>query len=163
MWSYGEGPGPVAKDGKPDVVSNSIFMVGPVNSYPGTSDSFGAKIYWFGELPENLQRLNQYNFLLFPKLAGFFQREDASYRVFIRKVIRGFGGGSCLESYMLEYDGMGWKETDEDLVALFSHEMIHSFSLMNPEADGYDNGWYIEGKPGFRCLWFVRKVIADDV
>ncbi|QRD85752.1 hypothetical protein F9C07_2104638 [Aspergillus flavus] len=157
VWSYGEGPGPVAKDGKPDVVSNSIFMVGPVNSYPGTSDSFGAKIYWFGELPENLQRLNQYNFLLFPKLAGFFQREDASYRVFIRKVIRGFGGGSCLESYMLEYDGMGWKETDEDLVALFSHEMIHSFSLMNPEADGYDNGWYIEGIAEFYSIFLPYR------
>ncbi|GMF74397.1 unnamed protein product [Aspergillus oryzae] len=181
VWSYGEGPGPVAKDGKPDVVSNSIFMVGPVNSYPGTSDSFGAKIYWFGELPENLQRLNQYNFLLFPKLAGFFQREDASYRVFIRKVIRGFGGGSCLESYMLEYDGMGWKETDEDLVALFSHEMIHSFSLMNLEADGLNavlleygtspriemdaidaqhefyNDWYAERIPYVRgCVYLLQ-------
>ncbi|KAK6813272.1 hypothetical protein RU639_011055 [Aspergillus parasiticus] len=157
VWSYGEGPGPVAKDGKPDVVSNSIFMVGPINSYPGTGGSSGANIYWFGELPENLQRLNQYNLLLFPRLAGFFQREDASYRVFIRKVIRGFGGGSCLESYMLEYDGMGWKETDEDLVALFSHEMIHSFSLMNSEADGYDNGWYIEGIAEFYSIFLPYR------
>ncbi|QMW29401.1 hypothetical protein G4B84_004736 [Aspergillus flavus NRRL3357] len=84
-------------------------------------------------------------------------REDASYRVFIRKVIRGFGGGSCLESYMLEYDGMGWKETDEDLVALFSHEMIHSFSLMNPEADGYDNGWYIEGIAEFYSIFLPYR------
>lgn len=58
---------------------------------------------------------------------------------------------------MLEYDGMGWKETDEDLVSPFSHEMIYSFSLMNPETDGYDNGWYIEGEPDI--LWIVRKVI----
>ena len=159
VWSYGEGPGPVIKDGKPDVVSNSFFMVGPVNSYPGAGGSSGANIYWFGELPGNLRRLNQYNLLLFPKLAGFFQREDASYRVFIRKVIRGFGGSSCLESYMLEYDGMGWKETDEDLVSPFSHEMIYSFSLMNPDTDGYDNGWYIEGEPNILCLWIVRKVI----
>jgi hypothetical protein len=47
-------------------------MIGPVKSYPCTGGSSGAYIYWFGELPENLQRLNQYNLLLFPRLAGFF-------------------------------------------------------------------------------------------
>ncbi|KAE8133867.1 hypothetical protein BDV38DRAFT_295823 [Aspergillus pseudotamarii] len=140
VWSYGEGPGPVTKEGKLDVVSNSVFMVGPIN-----------------KLPENLQRLNQYNLSLFPKLAGVFQRKDASYRAFLRNTVRGFGGSLCLESYVLEYDGMGWKETDEDLVSLFSHEMIHSFSLMNPEAAGYDNGWYIEGVAEFYSIFLPYR------
>ncbi|KAB8237157.1 uncharacterized protein BDW43DRAFT_201471 [Aspergillus alliaceus] len=161
VWSYGEGPGPVTKDGNPNVVTDSIFMVGPVKSYLNSgvlSGAYsGANIYWFGELPDNLQRLNEYNVLLFPKLASFFQREDASYRVFIRKVIRGFGGSSCLESYMLEYDKTVSEETDEDMICLLSHEMIHSFSFMDPEIDGYDNGWFIEGIAEFYSIFLPYR------
>lgn len=150
MWSYGEGPGPISRDGYPMTVANSIFMVGPIKSYPEPASNkrplSSANINWFGELPDNIHSLNQYNESFFLNLAAFFLREKASYSIFIRRVVRGYGGSACLESYMFEYDDTICKETDEELVSLFSHEMIHSFSLMDPEDDGYDNGWYIEGE-----------------
>jgi hypothetical protein len=150
MWSYGEGPRPISRDGYPMTVANSVFMIGPINSYPKPASTeqplYGANINWFGELPDNMNGLNQYNVSFFLKLAAFFQREKASYSIFIRRVIRGYGGGAFLESYVFEYDDTICKETEEELVSLFSHEMIHSFSHMDPEDDGYDNGWYIEGK-----------------
>ncbi|KAL4900740.1 hypothetical protein BDW74DRAFT_182571 [Aspergillus multicolor] len=163
VWSFGEGPSPVRKDGKSDVLANSVFMVGPVKSYPnpgaepgrdddasvgpaaGSADASRANIYWFGSLPGNLSRLNAYSTALFPKLAAFFRTVNASYRVFIRRVVRGFGGGACLDSYVLEYDDNSWKETDHELISLFSHEMVHSFTMMGFEANGYNNGWYVEG------------------
>ncbi|KAF7585336.1 hypothetical protein BBP40_011226, partial [Aspergillus hancockii] len=42
------------------------------------------------------------------------------------------------------YDESSWKETDVELVSLFSHEMVHSFTLLDSADDGYDNGWYVE-------------------
>ncbi|PYH41438.1 uncharacterized protein BP01DRAFT_168727 [Aspergillus saccharolyticus JOP 1030-1] len=185
VWSFGEGTaGSVTKIGDAMVIANSVFMVGPIHSYPNGStqsiasatmndDDMGCialarnsvsvagnqkiiaapsttQVFWFGTLPDNLWRLNQYNIQLFPRLAAFFRSdENTSYRIFIRRVVRGFGGHSCLDSYVLEYDQDSWKEADEELVALFSHEMIHSFVMMGPEPDGYDNGWFTEGLAQF--------------
>ncbi|PYH93165.1 hypothetical protein BO71DRAFT_356013 [Aspergillus ellipticus CBS 707.79] len=167
VWSFGEGPGPVIKNGGPTVIADSVFMVGPIRSYPGASSSsadssgatvaLSAKVFWFGELPENLQRLNRYNILLFPKLVDFFQSAGASYRIFIRRAIRGFGGRGCLESYVLEYDELSWKETDGELVSIFSHEMVHSFSMMGPEIDGYENDWFVEGIAQFYSIYLPYR------
>ncbi|KAF7585813.1 hypothetical protein BBP40_010067, partial [Aspergillus hancockii] len=48
VWSYGEGPEPVIKEGNPMVVADRAFMVGLINSYPdsaiGGNNSPGAKI-----------------------------------------------------------------------------------------------------------------------
>lgn len=150
LWSYGEGPRPISRNGNPMTVANSVFMVGPINSYPNPASNNqalpGANINWFGELPDKIHHLNEYNVSFFLKLSAFFQSENASYSIFIRRVIRGYGGSSYLESYVFEYDDTICKEPDEEIVSMLSHEMIHSFSLMDPEDDGYDNGWYIEGK-----------------
>ncbi|RAL12934.1 uncharacterized protein BO97DRAFT_477582 [Aspergillus homomorphus CBS 101889] len=188
VWSFGEGPGSVTKTGDPMVIVNSVFMVGPIHSYPNGTQSIASgtmddddmglalarnsvsvagdegnttapstQVFWFGTLPDNLGRLNQYNIQLFPKLAAFFRSDDASYHIFIRRVVRGFGGHSCLDSYVLEYDQDSWKEADEELVALFSHEMIHSFVMMGPEPDGYDNGWFTEGLAQFYSAYLPYR------
>ncbi|CAI7605934.1 unnamed protein product [Penicillium manginii] len=123
MWSYGEGPGPISRDGYPMTVANSVFMVGPIKSYPKPASTkqplSGANINW--------------------------------------RVIRGYGGSASLESYVFEYDDTICKETEEELVSLFSHEMIHSFSLMDPEDDGYDNGWYVEGLAEFYSIFLPYR------
>jgi hypothetical protein len=158
VWTYGEGPEPVTKEEKPMTVANSVFMVGPIQNFPKATCSPGLNTYWFGRLPGNIHALNQYNMSLFPKLAGFFQSKSASYCVFIRRVIRGYGGSACLESYVFEYDEKICKETEEELISLFTHEMIQSFSLMDVEDDGYDNGWYIEGKWVFAIYRLISKL-----
>jgi hypothetical protein len=146
VWSYGEGPGSITKEGNSMIVANSVFMVGPIQSFPKATCSPSINTYWFGELPGNIHALNQYSMSLFPRLADFFQGENTSYSVFLRQVIRGYGGSACLESYVFEYDETICKESEKELLSLFTHEMIHSFSLMDAEDDGYDNRWYIEGK-----------------
>ncbi|PYI35267.1 peptidase M61 domain-containing protein [Aspergillus indologenus CBS 114.80] len=151
VWSFGEGPDPVVRAGPPTVLIDSVYMVGPIESYPRNhhavvAASPRAQVFWFGQLPGNLQRLHPYTILLYPKLAAFFRNPDAvSYHIFIRRVLRGFGGHGCQGSYVLEYDASSEEETEEELVALFSHEMVHSFVMMGPETDGYGNGWFIEG------------------
>ncbi|KAL4957910.1 hypothetical protein BDW69DRAFT_191286 [Aspergillus filifer] len=130
VWSLGEGPGAVSRVGGSMEMINSFFMVGPIVSYPDEEIKVadpGATIYWFGSLPENIRQLNAYSTKVFPKLAAFFQVPDSSYRVFIRQELRGFGRAPCVDT-------------------LLPHEMIHSFTMMGMEiANGYDDGWYIEG------------------
>ncbi|PYH86701.1 peptidase M61 domain-containing protein [Aspergillus uvarum CBS 121591] len=162
VWSFGEGPDPVVRAGPPTVLIDSVYMVGPIKSYPCNGNIVAAapraQVFWFGQLPENLQRLHSYSILLYPKLAAFFRNPDAvSYHIFIRRVLRGFGGHGCQESYVLEYDASSEEETEEDLVALFSHEMVHSFVMMGPEADGYGNGWFIEGLAQFYSAYLPYR------
>lgn len=102
---------------------------------------------WFGSLPGNLDRVKKYNAELFPPMAAHFEVSGETYRVFIRKAEIGFGGTGFLSSYVLEYDETVEAETDDELKELFTHEMVHSFSTMNPEEDDYDNGWFTEGIP----------------
>ncbi|KAJ5756870.1 hypothetical protein N7533_006413 [Penicillium manginii] len=81
MWSYGEGPGPISRDGYPMTVANSVFMVGPIKSYPKPAST--------------KQPLSGAN--------------------------------------------------------------INCFSLMDPEDDGYDNGWYVEGLAEFYSIFLPYR------
>ncbi|KAF5538690.1 peptidase M61 domain-containing protein [Fusarium phyllophilum] len=104
-----------------------------------------AACYWFGNLLPNLDRLKTYNTSLYPKMAEHFGVSGESYRVFIRKTKVGFGGTGFIRSYVLEYDESVADETDDSLLLLFTHDMIHSFSDLSHEEDGYDNDWFSEG------------------
>lgn len=149
VWSYGEGTRPIVRVGLADTLWNTVYMAGPVRSYPEISPAAGgegfAACYWFGDLPPNLDRLKSYNSALFPKLSAFFGVSGESYRIIIRKSVVGFGGSGFDGSYVLEYDGATKNETDDSLVLLFTHEMVHSFASISPEEDGYENEWFIEG------------------
>ncbi|KAF5603938.1 peptidase M61 domain protein [Fusarium subglutinans] len=148
VWSLGEGPDPVVVIGRADTVWRTVYMTGPVRSYPDSAAQKGdilAACYWFGDLPPNLDRLKAYNTSLYPKMAEHFGVSGESYRVFIRKTKVGFGGTGFMGSYVLEYDETVADETDDSLLLLFTHEMVHSFSGLSPEEDGYDNDWFIEG------------------
>ncbi|KAF5678537.1 peptidase M61 domain-containing protein [Fusarium denticulatum] len=148
VWSFGEGPEPVVVIGRADTVWRTVYMTGPVCSYPDSAAQKGdilAACYWFGDLLPNLGRLKAYNTSLYPKMAEHFGVSGESYRVFIRKTKVGFGGTGFIGSYVLEYDETVADETDDSLLLLFTHEMVHSFSGLSPEEDGYDNDWFTEG------------------
>ncbi|KAI2793224.1 hypothetical protein POX_b03276 [Penicillium oxalicum] len=161
LWSFGEGPRPIIRDGDPMTVADSVFMVGPIRSYPDPAPSHqrlsGANVNWFGELPSKIACLNEYNISFFLKLAAYFKKKEASYNIFIRRVIRGYGGGAYPESYVFEYDETIGNEPDDELISMFSHEMVHSFSMMDPEDNGYDNGWYIEGLAEFFSIFLPYR------
>ncbi|KAF5643379.1 peptidase M61 domain protein [Fusarium tjaetaba] len=148
VWSLGEGPEPVVVIGRADTMWRTVYMTGPVCSYPDSAAQKGdilAACYWFGDLLPNLDRLKAYNTSLYPKMAEHFRVPGESYRVFIRKTKVGFGGTGFIGSYGLEYDESVADETDDSLLLLFTHEMVHSFSDLSPEDDGYDNDWFREG------------------
>ncbi|KAH6967844.1 hypothetical protein BKA56DRAFT_497033 [Ilyonectria sp. MPI-CAGE-AT-0026] len=147
VWSFGEGPRPIVRVGRSDTIWDTVYMVGPIQSYPPTVSEVrdGSTCYWFGSLPDKLDRLKTYNTELFPKMMEYFGSSGGSYGVFIRKVLIGYGGTGFLGSYVLEYDETVLKQPDHFIISLFTHEMVHSFSKLDSEDDGYDNAWFTEG------------------
>ncbi|GKT45727.1 uncharacterized protein ColSpa_05908 [Colletotrichum spaethianum] len=148
VWSYGEGTKPLVRVDHSRIIRDTVYMVGPVRSFPEVSpgdDGAFSACYWFGSLPPNLDRLKAYNNALFPKMAAFFESSGKPYRIFLRKSIIGFGGTGFDASYMLEYDDRSSDVTDDALIKLFTHEMVHSFAALDPEEDGHENEWFIEG------------------
>ncbi|KAK1450650.1 hypothetical protein CCUS01_02106 [Colletotrichum cuscutae] len=141
VWSYGEGTKPMVRVDRSEVVRNTMFMVGPVQSSSGASSS---ACYWFGDLPPNLDRVKGYNTALFPKMAGFFGSSAGTYRMFMRKSIVGFGGTGFDASYMLEYDDRSSDVEDDRLIQLFTHEMVHSFATID-SGEANENDWFEEG------------------
>lgn len=149
VWSYGEGPGRIVREGLANTFIQTVFMVGQINSYPagpryGPLPGF-CGCYWFGELIPNLDRLKQFNSDLFAPMSELFKDEQGSYRVFIRSTVKGWGGSGFLASYVLEYDEQSIHENDSDVMHLFGHEMVHSFAVLSENENDEDNGWYIEG------------------
>ncbi|KAK1676430.1 hypothetical protein BDP55DRAFT_550526 [Colletotrichum godetiae] len=171
VWSYGEGAKPMVRVDRSEVVRNTMFMVGPVQSSSGSSSS--SACYWFGDLPPNLDRLKGYNSALFPKMAEFFGSSGGTYRMFMRKSIVGFGGTGFDASYMLEYDDRSSDVPDDRLILLFTHEMVHSFAAIDP-GEANENDWFEEGlaelyssylpyRFGFRGKDFLINSINDHL
>ncbi|KXH25338.1 hypothetical protein CSIM01_12866 [Colletotrichum simmondsii] len=170
VWSYGEGTKPMVRVDRSEVVRNTMFMVGPVQSSPGASSS---ACYWFGDLPPNLDRVKGYNTALFPKMAEFFGSSAGTYRMFMRNSIVGFGGTGFDASYMLEYDDRSSDVEDDRLIQLFTHEMVHSFATID-SGEANENDWFEEGlaelyssylpyRFGFRGKDFLINTINDHL
>ncbi|OHE99931.1 hypothetical protein CORC01_04832 [Colletotrichum orchidophilum] len=170
VWSYGEGTKPIVRVGRSNILRNTVYMVGPVQSSAGASSS---ACYWFGDLPSNLDRLKGYNTALFPKMEDYFGLSGGTYRMFMRKSIVGYGGTGFDASYMLEYDDRSINVADDSLLLLFTHEMVHSFAMIDP-GEANENEWFIEGvaelyssylpyRFGFRGKDFLIKTINDHL
>ncbi|KAJ5703989.1 peptidase m61 domain-containing protein [Penicillium malachiteum] len=148
IWSFGEGPGPLQKQGSWRTLFESVYMVGPVQSFPEQSAQISqigkAITYWFGNLPEKMDRVKGYNSKLYPKMAEFFNDADHDYRVFFRHSIRGYGGSGFFDSYVLEFDDKISEEDDSALQSIFTHEMVHSFAVV-AESREWTTRWYAEG------------------
>jgi hypothetical protein len=168
VWSLGEGPGAVEREGSNQLLRNSVFMTGPIQSYTekqSASDTDYSAMYWFGKLPPNIDHLKEYNSKLFLNMAAFFNDPASptnTYRTFVRKVLRGFGGSGNVASYVLEYDEDTKTEVSElSLTVLLTHEMTHSWALMDAEEDSgsSNNAWYSEGSTSLYCnsLFYQKK------
>jgi len=152
VWTYGEGPEPVVKEGHIGMLWNTVLMVGPINSSPPafTERPRGPEgecsTYWFGTLPPYLDAVKDFPHELFIFAAPFFEAEHDNYGMFIRKVVRGFGGTSFESSYVLEYSEDAETKSDCALVNLLAHEMVHTWARIGGEEDGSQNLWFLEGK-----------------
>ncbi|KAH8805223.1 hypothetical protein F5884DRAFT_835593 [Xylogone sp. PMI_703] len=116
-----------------------------------SEDYFG--FYWFGSVPRRISGLVPQTKQMFEKISYMFKdppTQDNPYRIFIRRAspARGLGGSAFQRSYVLEYDTYIHSVSQEELLFLLLHEMIHNWLLMDDETnspDGDNNGWYIEG------------------
>ncbi|KAK0639867.1 hypothetical protein B0T16DRAFT_383627 [Cercophora newfieldiana] len=156
VWSYGEGPEPVVKEGPIGMLWNTVLMVGPINSSPpafAQGSERECSTYWFGTLPPYLDAVKDFPRELFVCAAPFFEAEHDNYSVFVRKVVRGFGGTSFEASYVLEYSEDAASKSDCVLVNLLTHEMVHTWAFIGGEEDGSQNSWFLEGIAQFYALY----------
>ncbi|KAJ5614559.1 hypothetical protein N7528_008213 [Penicillium herquei] len=131
IWSFGEGPGLLQKQG----FSEESAEIDP---------TVKAITYWFGNLPKKMNSVKGYNSKLYPKMAEFFNDVDHDYRVFFRHSIRGYGDTGFFDSYVLEFDDKISEEDDSELQSVFTHEMVHSFAVVT-ESREWTTSWYVEG------------------
>lgn len=167
IWSFGEGPGPIVKDGPASVLLDSVYMVGPVQSHPpepvvDPGASF-CGTYWFGELPPNLDALKDFSSKMFPRMSAHFMDVTGSYRLFLRKVQGCLAGLTCAGSSVVDYAEDTKTETDWDLVRLLNHHMVRSWIGLDPEDDGFDNDWFSRGMFNILYITFQQPVKAKPL
>ncbi|GAM86977.1 hypothetical protein ANO11243_049980 [Dothideomycetidae sp. 11243] len=158
VWSFGEGPGPVVSYGTSIDLIDTIFSVGPLQSYPKPDVKLQTfAMYWIGDLPQNIAALQKDQEATFAAMSVFCNDPPSPanpYRIFVRNAApaSGYGGSSFTRSYMLEYDGRIDSIDEEDLVSLLTHEMAHNWLRMGKrvgasgdEAANDEGSWYTEG------------------
>ncbi|KAF8865277.1 hypothetical protein BDZ45DRAFT_441517 [Acephala macrosclerotiorum] len=152
VWTFGEGPNPIEKVGPCSILTQSVYMVGPVQSNPPTpipgtlSDYYG--YYWFGELPPNVAIIKDMHHDFFLKVSEFFEETpsvDNPYRSFVLNTwpSKSLWGTSFLRSHIFAYDDQISEADDYDLVRRMAYEMSHLF--LGPPVTTKDVDWLYEG------------------
>lgn len=158
VWTFGEGSGPIERIGPASILSNTIYAVGPLHSFPpvgeGNENDYG--YYWFGDAPNIVVKQGKSIEEVFRKMSTFFNDPPSPsnpYRVLVRRATpaRGVGGEGFLRSFMFEYDSSVGNDAEDQLFSLFCHELVHNWPRLGYEADCDDDGsdpstnWYSEG------------------
>jgi hypothetical protein len=152
VWTFGEGPSPTEKVGPASLLSESVFMIGPIHSNPPTpipgtlSDYYG--YYWFGNVPSNIEVIKDIHHDFFVKVSEFFQDPPSAtnpYRSFVLNTYStpSSTGKNYLRSHIFSYDSQISLVHDYDLVRRMAYEMIHLFLGPSTTDPGID--WLFEG------------------
>lgn len=153
VWTYGEGPDPIEIVGPSSILSESVYMVGKIQSNPPAAtpwtlpDYYG--YYWFGSLPPNIQVIRDIHYEFFVKVGEFFEDIPSitnPYRGFVRnngKLVQCFKGSGFTRSHILDYDSSITKADDSALIRLMSREMVHIW--LGPSATDDTIDWLFEG------------------
>lgn len=151
VTSLGEGPKCVQYRGGCDGILDCVFMAGHIRSNVGDSlpwksqDDSACGTYWFGDLPPNLDAVTEYTTNVFPRMAEHFNDPSGSYRVFLRRIPKGFKGTAFKCSSIIEYDNSVKHEDEWNLVRLLNRTMVSSWARLDPEQDGPENTWFTDG------------------
>jgi hypothetical protein len=159
VWSEGEGD--VVTDGTTELIADSYYAAGPLQSIPAAS-SGNFSMYWLGPTPYDMAEVGQYVLTLYPYMAQFFHDEHSSYRIFVRKTpYRGSNGTALIRSFMFSYSD-GLNQTTRQLKDLLSHEMTHNWPSLEGRAG--DISWYTEGTAEYYSgiLSLRAKVISPQ-
>ena len=178
VWTFGEGPGPVEKVGPVLILSDSVYMVGPIHSnpptpIPGTMSDYYV-FYWFGDLPQNIAVVKDIHHDFFVKVSNFFQDPPSSsnsYRSFVRRTLSkgSFDGINYTRSHIFDYDEQISVKHDYDLIRRMAYEMVHNF--LGPSVTDSEIEWLFEGikntlsiylpfRTGFRTSDYFQSTMA---
>ena len=153
VWTYGEGPDPIEIVGHSSILSESVYMVGKIQSNPPAAtpwtlpDYYG--YYWFGDLPPNIRAIRDIHYEFFVKVSEFFEDPPSAtnpYRSFVRnngKLVQCFEGSGFTRSHIFDYDSLITRASDYDLVRRMSREMVHNW--LGPSATDDTIDWLFEG------------------
>ena len=152
VWTFGEGPEPITKTGPSSLLSDSVYMVGPIQSNPpalvpgSISDYYG--YYWFGALPPNVEVIRDIHHAFFLKVSSFFGDTPSAinpYRSFVRSTTpeASFGGTNFIRSHIFDYDDRISIAVDYDLIRRMAYEMVHNF--LGPSITDSNIDWLFEG------------------
>lgn len=153
VWTFGEGPDPIEIVGHSSILSESVYMVGKIQSNPPAAtpwtlpDYYG--YYWFGDLPPNIKIIRDMHYEFFIKASEFFGDTPSltnPYRSFVRnngKLVQCFGGSGFTRSHIFDYDSLITKADDYDLVRRLAREMVHNW--LGPPATEDSMDWLYEG------------------
>jgi hypothetical protein len=178
VWTFGEGPAPVEKAGLASILSESVYMVGPIHSNPITSipgtmsDYYG--YYWFGDLPPNIAVIKDIHHDFLVKVSEFFQDPPSAsnpYRTFVRNTAptKSFGGTNYIRSQIFDYDDQIYVAHDYDLIRRMAYEIVHNF--LGPSVTDERIDWLFEGikntlsiylpfRTGFRTPDYFQHTMA---
>lgn len=157
------GEGELQMTGPVELLANTFYMAGPINSYPAESGGPFA-IYWLGTPPFDVQAVASWTEKARTAIATFFGEPDKPYRVFFRKnPYPGTGGAGLINSFMSGFSDDP-PPTVEGMRHHLAHEIVHNWpgSLSGP------NGmvsWYGEGLAEFYSAtipWRAGLIDTDD-
>jgi predicted metalloprotease with PDZ domain len=157
------GEGDLRMTGPVELLANTFYMAGPINSYPEPSSGPFA-IYWLGTPPFDVQAVASWTEKARTAIASFFGEPDKPYRVFFRKnPYPGTGGAGLINSFMSGFSDDP-APTVESMRHHLAHEIVHNWpgSLSGP------NGivaWYGEGLAEFYSAtipWRAGLITTED-
>lgn len=178
VWTFGEGPAAVEKIGQSSILTETVYMVGPIHSNPPSPvsgsipDFYG--YYWFGDLPPSIEVIKDIHLSLFLKVTDFFGESasaDNPYRSFVLHTgsSKSFGGTSFYRSHIFAYDDQISQAEDYDLIRRMAYEVSHIY--LGPPLTRKDTDWLYEGiknclsvympfRNGFRTGHYFQSTIS---
>ncbi|CAN8103297.1 unnamed protein product [Discula destructiva] len=158
---------------KPSVLDECFFAVGPLQSYPSPVDGassghnrdahFG--MYWLETPDFDAPELGRKIERLFPQMASFFQDEDPTYRIFVRRNIQKCVSGRGLHrGFVFAWTTIAPRDPD-CTVEFLMHETVHNWPRLGHSPGGSTteemaDGWYNEGIADYYSLILPYRFVV---
>ncbi|MDI6022671.1 hypothetical protein QBL02_03835 [Leucobacter sp. UT-8R-CII-1-4] len=148
--------------GSSDTIERCLFGAGTPRISPEGSKNFG--IHAYSDVPFDLDALSGYLGDIHAYMTDFFEEDEASYHVLVRRnPDKGSGGTSFPSSFAFGYSPTT-EVDEEDLRSLLAHEMVHNWPTLDEEWEVAS--WYSEGTAEFYSLvlpWRAGLLSAESL
>lgn len=153
---------------KAEVLDECFFAVGPLQSYPPAAESSGPfAMYWLSSPPFDAAALGAKMHALFPRMAAFFQDEDPSYRIFVRRNVQKCVSGRGLHrGFVFAWSTVVPRDADE-VDEFLMHETVHNWPRLGhspggPTLEEMADGWWNEGIAEYYSLVLPYRLGVID-